>query len=185
METLNALDDIPAELVGVFDVVHVRTFTAVIRNNNPGPIIANAIKMLKSGGHLQWDEMDMGSLVAKRPNEATSGKAMQYLLEGCLLSMKETMGLKFDWISRLDEIFREHGLDIVDTFRLDATNDLLKPMTDNFLTGMEMMSCYVDGEGNMVGTKRNWVEMWSKAGEEINRGVTISMDMLVIVGRKT
>lgn len=65
MEALSGLSDIPAELVGVFDVVHVRAFTAVIKNNNPTPLAANAIKMLKPGGYLQWDELDMGSLMVK------------------------------------------------------------------------------------------------------------------------
>jgi SAM-dependent methyltransferase len=56
--TLDVMDsfttDLPDSLVGKFDVVHVRAFTAVVKNNDPAPVIANAIKMLKPGGYLQW-----------------------------------------------------------------------------------------------------------------------------------
>ena len=72
----------------------------------------------------------------------------------------------------------------MDAFRPDATNDLLKPTTDNILIGTDMMSHCVDEEGNMMGTKRNWAEMRSKAGEEINHGVMILVDMLITVGWK-
>ncbi|XTI95487.1 hypothetical protein V2W45_1474468 [Cenococcum geophilum] len=91
MEALSGLSDIPAELVGVFDVVHVRAFTAVIKNNNPTPLAANAIKMLKPGGYLQWDELDMGSLMANS------------------ISVKETMSA----FTRLDKIFQEHDLNVL------------------------------------------------------------------------
>jgi hypothetical protein len=95
METLSGLGDIPAELVGVFDVVHVRAFTAVIKNNNPTPLAANATKILKPGGYLQWDELDMVSLMVKTPNEATSRSTTRYLLEANLISVKQTMRLEY------------------------------------------------------------------------------------------
>lgn len=38
--------------------------------------------------------------------------------------------------------------------------------------------------GSMIGTTKNWEDLWAKAGEEIGKGVSIMMDMIVVVGRK-
>ena len=59
--------NIPQEHVGQYDVVHVRVFAVVVKNNDPEPLIRNAYKMLKPGGYLQWDEFDGGSFKAVAP----------------------------------------------------------------------------------------------------------------------
>ncbi|KAF4122758.1 hypothetical protein GMORB2_7065 [Geosmithia morbida] len=58
MHTWNLFEEPPAEFVGYFDVVHVRLITVVIRNDDPRPVLENLTKLLKSGGYLQWDEVD-------------------------------------------------------------------------------------------------------------------------------
>ncbi|KAF2830345.1 hypothetical protein CC86DRAFT_452793 [Ophiobolus disseminans] len=60
-------EDLPAEYVGQYDVVHVRAFSSVVKQGNPGPLIENAYKMLKPGGYLQWDDLDGGSFKAVAP----------------------------------------------------------------------------------------------------------------------
>ena len=46
MRYLNALGDIPAHLVGNYDIVHLRLFQVVVKNNDPGPLLRNMLKML-------------------------------------------------------------------------------------------------------------------------------------------
>lgn len=46
MRILDVFDDIPDDLVEKFDVVHVRTFAVIIKNNNPTPFLRNMIKLL-------------------------------------------------------------------------------------------------------------------------------------------
>lgn len=41
-----------------FDILHVRLITVVVKNNDPRPVLANLIKLLKPGGYIQWDEVD-------------------------------------------------------------------------------------------------------------------------------
>lgn len=43
---LDVFDDIPDELVEKFDVVHVRVFVAVIKNNDPVPFLKNMMRLL-------------------------------------------------------------------------------------------------------------------------------------------
>lgn len=45
-DRLDSLGEIPECLVGHFDVVHLRMWAFIIRDNDPGPLIRNAAKML-------------------------------------------------------------------------------------------------------------------------------------------
>ncbi len=58
LRTWNALDDVPSELVGQYDLVHVRLLVFAVDNSDPRPMLRNLIKMLIPGGFLQWDELD-------------------------------------------------------------------------------------------------------------------------------
>ncbi|KAF2268986.1 hypothetical protein CC78DRAFT_416176, partial [Lojkania enalia] len=57
----------PSELVGKFDVVHLRLATLVIKNNNPTTIISNVAQLLRLGGYRQWDEIDTEGLYIDTP----------------------------------------------------------------------------------------------------------------------
>lgn len=46
MRILDIFDDIPDELVEKFDVVHVRVFAAIIKNNDPNPFLKNIMRLL-------------------------------------------------------------------------------------------------------------------------------------------
>ncbi|KAL9619366.1 MAG: hypothetical protein Q9160_006046 [Pyrenula sp. 1 TL-2023] len=52
----NLFSDPPDEFIGRYDVIHIRLIALVIKNNDPSVIIKNLTKMLKPGGHLQWEE---------------------------------------------------------------------------------------------------------------------------------
>jgi hypothetical protein len=75
MHIWNVFENVPDEFVGFFDIVHVRLIIVVVKNNDPGPILANLNKLLSMyasqlygyadnpfhqgpGGYLQWDEVD-------------------------------------------------------------------------------------------------------------------------------
>lgn len=56
-------DDIPEHLRGVYDVVHLRFFALIVRNNNVQPLIRNALRMLSMTlSYLCWTS-DMYSTV--------------------------------------------------------------------------------------------------------------------------
>ena len=42
----------PAHLAGSFDMVHIRLFVAVIKNNDPTPLLTFCHQLLKPGGYL-------------------------------------------------------------------------------------------------------------------------------------
>ena len=46
LHRLNVLKPIPEELKGKYDLVHLRLFLAVVKNDNPAPILRNLMDML-------------------------------------------------------------------------------------------------------------------------------------------
>ena len=89
---MNAFDEIPHDMIGKFDIVHVRAFGVVITRSNPESLLRNLIKMLSEftlilkvniiqifmyleeansepGGYPQWDELDRATVEAHAPNK--------------------------------------------------------------------------------------------------------------------
>lgn len=84
MSVLDMLQDVPDHLTGRYDAIHVRHFLLVVRDNAPGPIIRNMLKMLSTqacaahllpillapdlltrkepGGFIQWGEIDFTTI---------------------------------------------------------------------------------------------------------------------------
>ncbi|KAK5631976.1 hypothetical protein RRF57_007690 [Xylaria bambusicola] len=48
---------LPQQLIGVYNITHVRAFVSVILSENTTPLLSSVISMLKPGGWLQWEEM--------------------------------------------------------------------------------------------------------------------------------
>lgn len=46
LRELDLYEPLPAELEGIYDVVHLRLFFVVIRNDDPGPVLRNMLRML-------------------------------------------------------------------------------------------------------------------------------------------
>lgn len=70
----------PSELEGSFDVVHVRAFAGIIRNNDTDTLLGYAAKLLKPGGWFQWEEAPPQLMTAVAPNESVGKAACEQLL---------------------------------------------------------------------------------------------------------
>ena len=44
----DAFLDVPKHLVGKYDVVHIRSFACIVKNNDPSRLLANLIRMLST-----------------------------------------------------------------------------------------------------------------------------------------
>ncbi|KAL4969516.1 class I SAM-dependent methyltransferase [Aspergillus stella-maris] len=63
--TLDCLNEqLPEDLVGIFDIVHLRMWALIVRDNDPGALIRNADRLLKPGGYLQWEDAPFKNVVA-------------------------------------------------------------------------------------------------------------------------
>lgn len=182
-------EDLPTEHKGKYDVVHVRAFSSVIKQDNPGPLIKNAYEMLKPGGYLQWDDLDGGSFRPVSPGSNPSPStvqttATQEMVATSMKSQQAGMNLKYDWLARLGSIYEQQGLELVVDKRMEIKKELRSVMTVSLLMIHAHIARIATRNGCLIGTDQNWEEVWNKAGEEIAQGVSIIMDMIVVVGRK-
>ncbi|OOG00303.1 hypothetical protein ASPCADRAFT_38739 [Aspergillus carbonarius ITEM 5010] len=100
----NMNDEVPPELVGQFDVVHLRLLFIVVENGDPSPIIRKVTRMLKPGGWIQWDEL---SLAGRRIVKARPGVRTEALES--LDRFWEANG-RHDWVEHLPDRFEDAGL---------------------------------------------------------------------------
>ncbi|KAL8794431.1 MAG: hypothetical protein Q9195_003018 [Heterodermia aff. obscurata] len=86
LEILDILsDELPKEVVGTFDVVHIRALVLVVQAGDPRTILSNSCALLKPGGYLQWDEADMSAfqsvLLNSQATNAASSRLVQHELQ--------------------------------------------------------------------------------------------------------
>ena len=93
------------------------------------------------------------------------------------------------WISELDKLFTKHGLQVLSYRRLPISSDIAKPWTDMQLMATEdileqaiIPSCSRDGSASP--SPDEWREMFQNVVGESKQGMSITMDMVVVVGRK-
>ncbi|KAJ5913046.1 hypothetical protein N7504_001929, partial [Penicillium tannophilum] len=135
---LDSLGDIPESLVGQFDVVHLRMWAFIIRDNDPSPLIQNVAKMLKPGGYLQWEDARFGSSVVR-------GDAA-LLIRQMMDRMGSATKHNFQWLDELDQHVKraEAGLDVVDCQYKPWPTQLIPLCMDTFLVALENSSAALD-----------------------------------------
>ncbi|KAF7890663.1 hypothetical protein EAF00_008978 [Botryotinia globosa] len=69
LEVVDSLQvDPPEELLESFDIVHLRLWLGVVMNGDPSAVLTHALKLLRPGGYIQWDEVDPNRGIAEGPN---------------------------------------------------------------------------------------------------------------------
>ncbi|KJZ77765.1 hypothetical protein HIM_02942 [Hirsutella minnesotensis 3608] len=106
---LDSFQDPPPELRGRYDVVHLRAFVVVLRKRDVNLVISNAMKMLRPGGYIQWEDADLTHHVFN----TQAGKE----LEKSHLDLLDAQGIEVSWVSDLAESMRKNGLKVVQVKR--------------------------------------------------------------------
>ena len=50
LKTMDAFGKIPDDMIGYFDVVHIRAFAVIITHSDPMPLLKNLVSMLSGFG---------------------------------------------------------------------------------------------------------------------------------------
>lgn len=127
----NVFDDVPDDMLGVYDVVHVRLLVLVVENSNPRPIVRNLRKMLKPGGYLQWDDLNYPDTYVRAVDDTLPTPALNELRK-----LVYSQG-RHDWTLRLADIFVEEGLEDVRLYHFKDSMELAKANGDQHLLTME------------------------------------------------
>ncbi|KAI9878027.1 MAG: hypothetical protein M1830_002147 [Pleopsidium flavum] len=167
--------DPPAELVGQFDIVHVRLITLVIKDNNALPVINNLRKLLKPGGYLQWDEVDTVGTYIESADPSVSTTAIESLFMN--LTIPKSARGRDDWKTSLPETLDQNGFR--DSKRYTYTCDLA---TARYWHDMYMQS-WEEFATRVLGNTEHTYEMINKAGVEAQNGAAIIFPKFVWVAK--
>ena len=189
--TLKELDvlakQLPAEIVGTYDVVHIRGFTSMIINSDVKPLLTTALALLKPGGWLQWEDARADVFVAESPSpevsKATCDTILQFFMGGAV-----ARGMKGDWLEVLDRHLEQHGFQDVSLQTCEKRKQDLKGWTEDYLMVLEELHELYPSKADKPDspmTKEAWAYLFVGAVKEIDQGVVIHQRKIVTaVGRK-
>lgn len=72
---------IPEKWLGTFDIVHIRAFASIIKNNDTSPILKVVTSLLRPGGYVQWEESNVSAMTAIPPTSEVQAQSCQILLQ--------------------------------------------------------------------------------------------------------
>ncbi|KAK5626263.1 hypothetical protein RRF57_001978 [Xylaria bambusicola] len=178
MRQWNIRDPVPTDLVGSYDIVHVRYLCLVLGDEEVGSVLKNIVALLKPGGYLQWGEMDTPSfrIEKTRPeNDATALTDLYYL------EQSQDRRLNPTWVSRLPEIFRDEGglCDVLTDIR-DPPGHMAWAMHETMLLFHDQV---VQSTGNAAIGKAV-EELLPLVVEQGRRGACWAFTRWIVVGRK-
>ncbi|KAI1809058.1 hypothetical protein GGS20DRAFT_399389 [Poronia punctata] len=167
----------PEDLVGRYDYVHLRLVVLVVRDEDPRPIARNLFKLLKPGGYIQWDEIDVVHKGVKKadPSQQTPG------LDGLV----EWFGSQnpYLWTVRLAEFLADVGFTETKTELISDPPGYERAFNElHLLTAEELADSIAKLGDPKVAAK--YYDMIEKANEESAEGAVVYLPRLVCTGRK-
>jgi hypothetical protein len=140
-------------------------------------ILRNVLKMLKPGGYLQWDELDVVNMGVKKVDSAVPSPALDELV-----TVSKANGRRYDWTLEIKKAMEEEGFEDPSLDLIRDPPELVRPFNELHLMSMEEI-----GVGFL---RRGQHEMASKlyqlvkeAYQEATLGATFYFPRVVCVGR--
>ncbi|KAJ5659893.1 hypothetical protein N7507_006344 [Penicillium longicatenatum] len=177
LRSCDLMSEIPEDLIGVYDIVHIRLFAFVLKNEDMNTAIGNLLKLLKPGGYLQWSEPDIESF---RIPTSVPGNKTDALSNLMAFSQPKDVRYKPTWIARLPEMFRGSGLRSVEYDIKDPSPEMIMPLHECNLLIPELLARKAENT--------EWAEKIRKALPEVLRetraGAAWDYTRVVVVGQK-
>ena len=126
-----------------FDVVHTRLIFTIVEGQTEDEglatvrrVVRGLAKLLKPGGWLQWDELNVAHSFLLRADPATATEAPA-LTMGRFLSLLHQKG---KWVEKLANVMEEVGMQEARLWRYEERQDLAKQFFENNLMKDEEMA---------------------------------------------
>ncbi|KAI1499075.1 hypothetical protein F5X99DRAFT_430959 [Biscogniauxia marginata] len=178
---------LPAEMIGAYDIVHVRAFVSIIVNSDPTDFLSTALALLKPGGWLQWEESRADHYFVESPTPDVSKSACETIIH-MLKTGGEARGFKFDFLAELDQHLTKHGFQDVSMQTVDKRRQDLKAWTEDYLMVWEELGVLFPPKATAPQaplSRESWVDLFGRAVKETEDGVVVSQGNIVsVVGRK-
>ncbi|KAL3456462.1 hypothetical protein BJX64DRAFT_281355 [Aspergillus heterothallicus] len=179
---------LPAELIGVYDVVHIRAFVSVVHDANLTPILTVASQLLKPGGFLQWEDTrgDKWVVDSPSPSQVSSSacRGVVQVLEGG----SAAKGIRNDWVEVLDSHLDQFGFRDARLLVHEKRKQDYKGWTEDYLTVWEELAGFFppkEQAPNAPFTRETWADLFAAAVKETEQGVAVHQGRIfTAVGRK-
>ncbi|KAL8964172.1 MAG: hypothetical protein Q9183_004641, partial [Haloplaca sp. 2 TL-2023] len=152
----------PVELQARYDIVHARLLFVVVRDGDPAPMIKNMMRLLKPGGYLQWDELDVARSFVMKVEEGVRAAGMEETVG--------TLARVGHWVGKLAEEMERCGLVDARIESYEERRELAMPFFDiNLAKDMEMANTRLKGtaDGEALQRRVELLRVESKAGAVI------------------
>ncbi|KAL1970615.1 hypothetical protein VTN77DRAFT_4259 [Rasamsonia byssochlamydoides] len=127
----NIFEDVPSDLVGKYDLVHVRLLVLVLSALDPKPVIRNLLQLVKHGGYLQWDELDCVNMHVKKVDPSVRAPALEEL---CKMSYSDG---RHDWVLDLPQLLMQEGFHDAQLEYYGDKPELVRAFNDQHLLTMD------------------------------------------------
>lgn len=189
----DAYSELPTELEGTFDVVHLRALYSTVSGNNVDPLLSNCLQMLKPGGYLQWDESDASTLTCFTPNASVKVDACKQIVAVQDFSARMFTKMLPDWLHNLKSTLEERECEIVAHDEFDPDKRLARAWTDNMLLVWRSMVALIPEQEMPLPpgmglpeklSRARFSALFKEAIEETQNGAMIGMKNDVYVAKK-
>ena len=180
-------DEPTEDMRGVYDVVHIRLVLVVVRADAVRNVVRNLMKLLKPGGWLQWDELDVERSYVLRLDDGSgssggssawgiSTPVMDAMVEGL------TSGSLGVWVKGLAQIFEECGMMGARNWEVKEKRDLARAFFDNHLAKDEEMASWRYG-GMETKEGKQLLDQVKDMWRESQNGAVIVTPKVVVTAR--
>ncbi|KAL8658978.1 MAG: hypothetical protein Q9202_007338 [Teloschistes flavicans] len=146
----DAFSALPPELENQYDVVHLRLLLLVVRDNDPRAILRNALRMLKKGGWLQWDELDPWGAYVVEAGKQQADRTGHWFQK----AQEPTPMATLQWVTDLPSIMEEMGFEDINREEIVCDLRLVKYFQDIQFMVLEELAANtaMKDENNVVDT---------------------------------
>ncbi|KAK7960408.1 hypothetical protein PG988_011622 [Apiospora saccharicola] len=192
LEELDVMKPPSDDLLEVYDIVHIRAFSSILVDTGVGPLLSFVHAILKSGGYVQWEEVQGDKLVIEAAESASannvSTKACDTISQ-MLEAAGKARGSNFGFIDRLDhEIQGFGGFEDVHKQVFEKRKQDYKAWTEDMLMVWGDLAIHIPtkaDEPTAKLTRESFLDLFRRAVDETEYGVAIHQRMIMVaVGRK-
>ncbi|KAJ5946124.1 hypothetical protein N7454_002963 [Penicillium verhagenii] len=195
--TLDAFGEVPEGLVHKYDVVHLRFWCCVVRNNDPSGLIRHAERLLSKqepinaydkgllkrsgitepGGYLQWEDADVGKTLVR----GDVAERFRQIVKPILVAVN----FEYGWLSDLKDRVQQHGLDVLEN-ELGMIPPTLVPLcTSTYLTGhMELFKAASNFPGLDIPPESARMKLLVELMTEVKRGAAYHWLPITLLAQK-
>lgn len=184
LQILDAKEPVPEHLRHKFDLVHVSLLAAGVDSSEWPLVVSNAVRLLKSGGWLQWTECNWASARCLKGELGSRIDVSERWRKGFADALGERFSSSF---STLAENMRSAGLGSVsiDVVSSDRVTETRERMTRNNMKAVMAWAAMMIERGSIGSvTLDEFAGEESKVEEEIQTGCYVRYDVYTVIGRK-